>query len=267
MSIKINSQTYQSLIFDVDDTLIDTSQSYDKALKKTVKHFTSSEINDKQLDLVRTHGIAYGVNNDWNVSWLLIQLVKHFANESWEAILNEEKIAPIDAESEAYLEIKAFFQAIYLGNPPFSGQGLIDTAEKKMYHDQFFPTLKQLGVKMAVVTSRPTDEAIYTLNNLHGLVGEFIDKELIISLGSRNALGQLIAEKPSPAPILECVNRLQLGLKSCVYIGNSTSDYLAAKNAGVDFIQVGTSKINRNHDEPTGFNYFKFKTVNEIISK
>jgi histidinol-phosphate aminotransferase len=265
MSIKINHKTYQALIFDVDDTLIDTSKSYDQAVKKTVKHFTTTDVTDEQINLVRTDGIAYGVNNDWNVTWLLIQLLKQFSVEQWKAVLTEQVIEKMNPESVDYLSIKAFFQTIYVGNPPFNGQGLIDTAEKKMYHDQFFPTLKQLGVKIAVVTSRPTEEALYTLNHVNQLVGEFIETEnLIISMSSRNAAGQLIPEKPSPKPILECVNRLRVELKSCVYIGNSSSDYIAARDAGVDFIQVGTSTIHRRI-EPNGFDYVRLDSVNELL--
>lgn len=265
MSIKINNIIYKALIFDVDDTLIDTSKSYDEAIKKTVTHFTLSDVNDKHINLVRTHGIAYGVNNDWNVTWILIQLIKQFSIEQWKAVLTNQVIDEINPQSIEYLNIKDFFQTIYLGNPPFSGQGLIDTAEEKMYNDDFFPTIKQLGVKIAVVTSRPTDEALYTLNNVNQLIGQFIESEdFIISMGCRNAVGQLIAEKPSPEPILECVKRLKVGLKACVYIGNSTSDYLAARDAGVDFIQVGTSTIDRRN-EPNGFNYVKLDSVNQLI--
>jgi HAD superfamily hydrolase (TIGR01548 family) len=265
MSIKINNKIYQAIIFDVDETLIDTSQSYDEAIKKTVKNFTSVEVSDEHISLVRAHGISYGVNNDWNVTWLLIELVKKFSAEKWEEILTNQVLNQINPESAQYIEIKAFFQNLYLGNPYFNGQGLIDTAEEKMYIDQFFPALKVLGVKIAVVTSRPTDEALYTLKNVNGLVGEFIENEgFIISAGSKNAQGHNIAEKPSPEPILACVKRIKVGLKESVYIGNSTSDYIAARNASVDFIQVGGSNIQRRN-EPKGFNYLKLDSVNDIL--
>jgi histidinol-phosphate aminotransferase len=263
MSIKINNKTYQAIIFDVDDTLIDTSKSYDEAIKKTVKKFTSAEISDDDLSLVRSKGIYYGVNNDWNVTWLLMELVKQFPKEKWEETLTNNMLSEIQADLEEYLKMKVFFQHLYLGNPYFNGQGLIDTAEKKMYLDNFFPTLKAHGVICAIVTSRPTEEALYALKEVYGLVGDFIETDdLIISSGSKNALGKLIAEKPSPEPILECINRLSLNAKDCVYIGNSSSDYIAAREAGVDFIQVGFSQIDRNAD---GFNYFKLNSVNELL--
>lgn len=262
MSIKINNKTYQAIIFDVDDTLIDTSKSYDEAIKKTVKKFTSAEVSDEHLSLVRSKGIYYGVNNDWNVTWLLMELVKQFPKEKWEEALTNNVLSEIQPDLEEYLKMKAFFQHLYLGNPYFNGQGLIDTAEEKMYADNFFPILKARGIICAIVTSRPTEEALYALKDVHSLIGEFI-----ISAGSKNALGQLIAEKPSPEPILECVNRLSVVAKDCVYIGNSSSDYIAAREAGVDFIQVGFSHIDRDWGfEPDGFNYFKLDSVNELFN-
>ncbi len=264
MSIKINNKIYQAIIFDVDDTLIDTSNSYDEAIKRTVKNYTNTKVSDKQISLVRSYGISYAVNNDWNVTWLLIQLVKHFSTETWKTALTNQALDDINPKSTQYIEIKSFFQNIYLGNPHFNGQGLIDTAEEKIYTDTFFPMLKELGIRIAVVTSRPTIEALYTLINVNGLIDKFIEStHFIISVGSKNANGELIAEKPSPEPIIECIKRFKMEIKDCVYIGNSSSDYIAAREAGVDFIQVGTSTIERCN-EPKGFNWFKFDSVNEI---
>jgi histidinol-phosphate aminotransferase len=265
MPIKINNHIYPVLIFDVDDTLIDTSKSYDEAIRRTVKNYTNVSISNEYIDLVRSSGISYGVNNDWNVTWLLIQLVQHFPAEQWKIILTNQGLEHINSNSVEYIEIKDFFQNIYLGHPHFNGQGLIEVAEEKMYKNHFFPTLKKRGVKMAIVTSRPTNEALYTLKNINGLLNEFIESEhFIITTGSKNAKGELIAEKPSPQPILESVKRLKMKVKESVYIGNSTSDYIAARDAGVDFIQVGTSQIER-HNEAKGFNYFKFDNVNDIL--
>ncbi len=267
MSIKIKNKIYKAIIFDVDDTLIDTSKSYDEAIKKTVNKFTLTEVSDKDLSLVRSKGITYGVNNDWNVTWLLMELVKHFSKEKWAEALKNNLLNEILSDSAEYLEMKAYFQSLYLGKPHFNGQGLINIAEKKMYDDNFFPKLKTRGVICAVVTSRPTDEALYALKNVHGLVGEFIESdEFIISAGSKNAVGKLIAEKPSPEPILECIHRLGVIASRCVYIGNSSSDYIAAREAKVDFIQVGISQIERDRSkEAKGFNYFRLNSVNELL--
>ncbi|MFK5968876.1 MAG: HAD hydrolase-like protein [Candidatus Marithrix sp.] len=260
MSVTIQGKVYSAIIFDVDDTLIDTSKSYDLAIKKTVKYYTNIEITDSDINLVRSAGIAYGANNDWNVSWLLIQLVKKYSEAQWQIILQTKRIAKIDEQTIEYMAMQDFFQNLYLGNPYFNGQGLIDTNEKKLYSDNFFPTLQSYAVKMAVVTSRPTMEALHTLQQVNHLINEFIPENLLISLGSKDVTGKLIAEKPSPAPILECLQRMQV--KSAIYVGNSASDYIAVKDAGIDFIQVGNSQINKIDSDLT---YIKLNNVNDIL--
>ena len=208
MPITINDKIYEAVIFDLDDTLIDTSLSYDETIKKTVKHYTNVDIDDADLRLLRTYGISYGVNNDWHVTYLLINLINNFQKAMWKHILVSESLDKINRNSKKYLKIKDFFQAIYLGKPYFNGQGLIDTAEKKLYKDNFFPSLKKQDVKIAVVTGRATPEALHTLK-INDLIGQFIDNEAwVIAADSVNADGQAIAEKPSSAPILECAKRL-----------------------------------------------------------
>jgi len=265
MPITINNKIYEAVIFDLDDTLIDTSQSYDETIKRTVKHYTNAEIDDADLRLLRTYGIPYGVNNDWNVSCLLIDLITHFPKNQWKAVLLNESLDKVDIHSKKYLGIKTFFQALYLGDPHFNGQGLIDTAEKKLYSDNFFPTLKKQGVKMAVVTGRSTLDALHTIKDIHHLIPEFISHESwVIASDSVNEVGKIIPEKPSAEPILECVKRLNLKLINCVYVGNSRSDYIAAKNTPIDFIHVGVSEIKRD-SEAKLFNYMQFKNVNAIL--
>lgn len=267
MPISIQGHHYQAIIFDVDDTLIDTSRSYDAAITSTVKHFTQTEIEPRDLSLVRTQGIAYGVSNDWHVTWLLMELVKHFPREQWEMVLVNRKLPKIDQTNQNFVNMQDFFQKLYLGSPPFNGKGLIDTAEKRLYSEDFFPILQKLGVQIAVVTSRPSIEAQYTLGTVNGLLGKFIPSEaFIISVGSRDSNGDLIPEKPSPQPIWECVKRLRVAPQECIYVGNSLSDYLAAKQASVDFVQVGTSHIERER-EPATFSYYRVANVNELLIK
>lgn len=41
--------------------------------------------------------------------------------------------------------------------------------------------------------------------------------------------------KPHPAPLLKCLELLQLNANEVIYVGDSFSDYEAAKSAGIDF--------------------------------
>lgn len=265
MPISINDKTYKAIIFDLDDTLIDTSKSYDEAIKKTVNYYTRKEIDDADLHLLRTYGISYGVNNDWNVTWLLIDLITYFPKTDWKNVLQNELLDKVNFHSKKYLEIKEFFQSLYLGNPHFNGQGLIDTAEKRLYKDNFFPALKRQDIKIAIVTGRATPEALHTIKNIHGLIPEFINEESwVIASDSIDNFGKIIPEKPSPIPIIECVKRLNLKPINCVYVGNSMSDYIAAKNVPIDFIHIGYSNI-IEENEVKLFKYMSFKNVNDIF--
>jgi phosphoglycolate phosphatase-like HAD superfamily hydrolase len=265
MPISINGKTYKAIIFDLDDTLVDTSKSYDEVIKRTVQQYTSIEVDDADLHLLRTYGIPYGVNNDWNVTWLLIDLITHFPKTDWQSILQNESLNKVDCYSKKYLEIKEFFQSLYLGNPPFNGHGLIDRAEKRLYNDNFFPALKKQDIKIAIVTGRATPEALHTIKNIHGLIPKFINEESwVIASDSVDSFGKTIPEKPSSEPIIECVKRLNLKPIDCVYVGNSMSDYIATKNVPIDFIQVGLSNIVRGKEVKL-FNYMKFKNVGSIF--
>ena len=44
-----------------------------------------------------------------------------------------------------------------------------------------------------------------------------------------------VKHKPDPEPLLECLKRLSLQPEDVIYIGDAHSDYLASKNAGIDF--------------------------------
>ncbi|MFB1051265.1 HAD family hydrolase [Paraliobacillus sp. JSM ZJ581] len=41
--------------------------------------------------------------------------------------------------------------------------------------------------------------------------------------------------KPDPAPLLECLKRLDIDASEAIYIGDSLSDYQAAKHVQMDF--------------------------------
>jgi HAD superfamily hydrolase (TIGR01548 family) len=260
----MNLKSKKILIFDVDDTLIDTSKSYDLVIKSTVKHFTNQEPNNEDLNLIRKEGIKYGVNNDWNVTWVLIQLIKNHSKEGWSQILRQEKLDKPQPDSSFYREIKEKFQQMYLGNPAFGGQGLIDTGETPMWQTDFFEELTKRGYQLAVVTSRPEKEAGHTLYRVNNLQ-RFLPEEFMISAGSLDFKGQLIPEKPSPEPIIEILRRTKKKENEAVYIGNSNSDYLASKSAEIDFIQVGTSQITRI-EEPENFDYLKLNSVNDLLT-
>ncbi len=60
----------KGLIFDMDGVLIDSSQSYDRTIKETVRFFTNGTIVQKEIESIRLEG---GFNNDWDLCDALLQ--------------------------------------------------------------------------------------------------------------------------------------------------------------------------------------------------
>lgn len=62
--------------------------------------------------------------------------------------------------------------------------------------------------------------------------------------------------KPDPEPLLLAVKKLHIKPNEAIYVGDSESDIVAAKNAGMDFIGV----VNKRTTEEK-FNFHKVKSV------
>ena len=93
--------------------------------------------------------------------------------------------------------------------------GMVDTLEG----------LKQLGVRQAVVSSKM--RAQYQID----MVGNGLDKYMETAVLEEDT--QL--HKPHPAPLLECLRRMDLEPSQVLYVGDTPSDSRAAQAAGVDF--------------------------------
>jgi phosphoglycolate phosphatase len=95
-------------------------------------------------------------------------------------------------------------------------------------HSDLYPGVRQalsrlVGRQMAVVTNKPTE---FSERILQGLgVREFFS----LVLG-----GDAVSEmKPSPAPIVEVLERLEINKDAAVMIGDSRGDIVAGREAGV----------------------------------
>lgn len=146
-----------------------------------------------------------GMNNDWDATYSLIN------NKSF-----------------SYAEVKNIFQKIYLGNK--EGKGLIDNEELLITKDDL-NKLKNTYKKMGIATGRPREEAQYVIDRfkLNGLFDVLVAKE------------DVQREKPYPDPILKAIK--DIGVKNSVYIGDSPSDVIAAKAAGIPYLYIGNQKI------------------------
>lgn len=157
------------------------------------------------------------MNNDWDTTY---------------ALINNKTVS--------YKKVKDYFQSLYLGNNQI--KGLIDN-EKLLVSRITFEKLKTKYKKLGIATGRPKNEAKYVIkkNNLEKIFDNIV------------ALEDVKNGKPDPDSINAVIKLLNL--KNTVYIGDSPSDVLAAKAAGIPSIYVGKQKIGT----------LKFQSVLQVI--
>ncbi len=198
-----------SIIFDVDGVLVDVSNSYRQAIMRTVQYFTGKDISQEEINEIKK---IPGFNNDWDVSYALSKGIRT-------SLKNERN-------SGEYSRMKEYFQKIYLGE-------LIEN-ETPLISKETLEELKNRGIRLGIVTSRPRKEALFILRKFN-ISPEYIREKNII------ALEDCEEEKPSPKPLI--LARENLGVRNPIFIGDTESDRLSARRAGIRF--VFCNKVNR----------------------
>ncbi|MEW6663357.1 MAG: HAD-IA family hydrolase [Bacillota bacterium] len=93
--------------------------------------------------------------------------------------------------------------------------------------------LNRAGIALAVVSSSDKPEETFLVLQRGGIDPHCIFKEII----TRRDVQKL---KPDPAPILLCTERIGLDPRDCLYVGDSSIDVMAGKNAGTQTVAVLT---------------------------
>ncbi len=231
-----------SVIFDMDGVLIDVSQSYRQAIKLTVEYVLQNNYGLHTViaaEDVESMKLIPGFNNDWDLSFALIQLL---SKKIYRTQFKKKITALSDQikNSSEYQKIKDIFQSFYLGSElffeiyqrlaPISEQSglianeilLIDLAVLKKIANKY---------KVGVATGRPKFEALFALRNLK-ISPALIQEKFVV--GKEDTL----REKPFPDPLLQAAALLDSNRP--IYVGDSINDVLAAKSAQMPCIFVGT---------------------------
>lgn len=235
--MKKNNIKVDGILWDMDGVLIDVSNSYRKAILKSVNYFLPSErkISELQVDEIKK---IPGLNNDWDAAYILLKKIKD-NNFNIESSINNLSNT---RNNEDYEELKKKFQEIYLGTKIFTKtykinsyiknsphQGLI-SKEKLLISRETLISIKTKFTKMGIVTGRPKFEAKYTLN--HNKISDCFD--LLVALEDTKKW------KPDPEPILLAMNKMNI--KSPIYIGDSINDCIAATKAKIKCLYIGKEK-------------------------
>ena len=154
-----------------------------------------------------------------NVQMSEVDQIKNMSgmNNDWEATY-----ALINDSTISYESVKKYFQKKYL-------TGLINK-EKLLISKKDLQRLKNKYKNLGIATGRPKKEAEYVIKN--NKLEKIFD--CII------ALEDVTKSKPAPDSLLAVIKKLKL--KRTVYIGDSPSDFLAAKLAKIPYINVDKTK-------------------------
>jgi histidinol-phosphate aminotransferase len=136
------------IVFDMDGVLIDTTNSYRKAIKATYEHFVNKPLSVEEIQSAKNRG---GLNNDWDLTEFLIQN----PNIKSKNIISK-------------------FQEFYWGN---TGDGLIRDEELIISKEEL--EVLSLDYELAIFTGRPKEEALFALkyNKIEHLFGIVIGME------------------------------------------------------------------------------------------
>lgn len=190
------------ICFDMDGVLIDTSSSYDNAIKATVKEFTGIDVNDTEIKVLRSKG---GFNNDWVLSQELVRI--HGKNVDLRLITE-------------------CFQSFYLGK---DDDGFINN-ESIMVQQPLMELLQKRQQAIAIVTGRPSNEAKLGASNLCKSFDVWRSATIVSDDDVKNS-------KPDPEGILGLQS--SLNRKRTWMIGDTPDDMQAAVSSGSVAIGIG----------------------------
>lgn len=193
------------LLFDLDGVLVDVSNSYRLAIKKTAEYFLGENVDEALIQEFKNRG---GYNNDWDLTEaILVRTGKKIAKK----------------------KIIQKFQEYYLGR---SYDGLIRN-EQWLLEKSILARLAKKYV-LGIVTGRPRKEALWTLaaNKVMPYFSCIIARE--------DTLGN---EKPSSYPIESAL--MKLTAINGIYVGDCVDDYVSALRARIQFIGVIPPGIDR----------------------
>lgn len=190
---EIRKETFPLLIFDIDGVLVDVSNSYRKAIKKTVFVFTKKLVTDLNIQELKN---KTGFNNDWDLT---------------EELIRKQGIT---IEKEIIIEK---FQYFYMGDN--RRKGLIDN--ERWIMDKTL--LKELSKKydLIIFTGRPKKEAEYVLEKNN--VGQFFTRVI--------SLEDVKKSKPDPEGLNGALSYFKK--TNAFYFGDTSDDMRVALYAKI----------------------------------
>ena len=206
------------LIFDVDGVIVDVSQTYHVAIKKTVEHYLGREL---PLDQIKDLKFKFGINNDYYASYAIIahlkwqvpfeeiiKLSKEFKNAVAHQLREIYKL-PLTVEEVTETFIRYFEE--------------IKDNERLLLEPFIFEWLKKKKYRLGVLTGRPEPDVVYTFKKFN-----LLDKFDVIV--HDDTLSDISLKKPNPYALKYTLDELNASEEDeKYYIGDTISDKLMAE--------------------------------------
>jgi histidinol-phosphate aminotransferase len=206
--------------FDMDGVLINTSESYDVCIQKTVESMTKYKPSKKEINQLRQKG---GFNNDWDLAYSLIN--KYSKNIQFNTVKN-------------------CFQDFYLGVKGMPG--LID--KEVLLLDK--SVWNEWSTRKVIITGRPRTEALNGVEKLNINADKIISAD-DVSEQKPSPQGILKIQKNYQSTnmwyIGDTVDDMQAGNQSncvCIGIGN-TENSKNLYQAGADLVLENINQISQ----------------------
>jgi len=197
---------YAAYLFDLDGTLIDTAPDLSAALNHCMAVAGFSPVSEQ----LTRHWIGHGAR---------VLLEQAFLHHTKKSTNNDQKI---DDLLPVFIDYYA--QHLALLSKPYDT--VVDTLME----------LRQRGAKLAVVTNKITRLSQPLLEQM-GMSSLF---DLIVCGDTTDH------PKPAPDSILYCLRELAVDKQDCLFVGDSNTDVLAARAAGICVVCV---RDGYNHGE------------------
>ncbi len=243
---------FDIILFDIDNVLIDTRQSYLAAIQKTVEIYLNRPgvVSTKDIDQFKLLG---GFNDDWDCAFGIIafletsiqgkpirfgdhrryrlslsELAELFPERPLgvEGLLKKLRVLYERLELPSFPKIARIFQEVYLGK---NFRGLVQK-EKLIFPKTLLGKIRKKVRGFGIVTGRNRFEADYALKRFG--IRNLFDVLITIDEVKREEkkTGRLL-RKPHPWPILEAARRLKKTGLRFLYVGDLPDDILAARGA------------------------------------
>lgn len=202
-----------AVLLDMDGVLAEVSQSYRACILSTCHKYGASSITNETISQWKARG---GCNNDWKLSYDLIQSDQNTPQDTKKAITLKD--------------VTNSFEEMYQGNEEKGIQGKYKL-ETLITAPKLIESLhKRTNGKMAIVTGRPRKDCIKFLKDFN--IEQYFPVCVCMEDGPH---------KPHPFPVLEACRLLNVEPSlDVIMVGDTPDDIASAEKAGCRPIGVIT---------------------------